>query len=148
MNARPYKLRMHFRFRTRTLRHTAFAVLLVWLFSVAAGVANACLLETPASSVVALRAAVLEPGHPHPLAGHTDDSDPAKVSCLKSCDGGNQALPKAQAGADHSDPGPAPLVTTLWTTSAKPVLASRQFDKLQVPIVGPPLRVRYSRLAL
>ena len=139
---------MPIHFRTRTLRNTAFAVLLVWLFSVAAGVANACLLETPALSAVASGAAVLEPGQPHALAGHADDSNPAKESCLKSCDVGTQALPKAQAGADQSDPGPAPLVTTLRAVSTKPAPASRQRNELQVPIVGPPLRVRYSRLAL
>lgn len=148
MRFRPRALPMHIHFQTRTLRRTAFAVLLVWLFSVAAGVANACLLETPAASVVVLKVAVPEPSHPHALAGHSGESDPAKESCLKSCDGSTQALPKAQAGVDQSDPGPAPLVTTLWTASTQPVLASRQFDKLQLPAVGPPLRVRYSRLAL
>ena len=151
MNVRPHDLPMHNHFRNRTLRNTASAVLLVWLLSVAAGVANACLLQTPSSSVVAPRAAVLEPGQPHALAGHSDDSDesdPARESCLKSCDGGTQALPKSQAWVDHSDPGPAPLVKTLWSASTRPVLASRQLDDLQVPIVGPPLRVRYARLAL
>ena len=135
---------MHIHFRTRTLRRTAFAVLLAWLFAVAAGVANACLLETPALGAVA----VLEPSHSHAFAGHAEASGAAKESCLKSCDGGTQALPKAQAGADQSDPGPAPLFTTLWTPSTRPVLASRQWHQLQLPIVGPPLRVRYSRLAL
>ena len=139
---------MHNYFRTRTLRNTASAVLLVWLLSVAAGVANACLLQTPSTSAVAPGVAVLEPGQPHALVGHADESDPARESCLKSCDGGTQALPKSQAWVDHSDPGPAPLVTTLWSASTRPVLASRQLDELQVPIVGPPLRVRYARLAL
>ena len=123
-------------------------MLLVWLFSVAAGVANACLVEAPAANVVVLKVAVPEPGHAHALAGHTGESDPAKESCLKSCDGTTQALPKAQACVDQSDPGPAPLVTTLWTAPTRPDLASRQFDKLPLPFVGPPLRVRYSRLAL
>ena len=139
---------MHIHFRTRTLRHTAFAVLLVWLFSVAAGVANACLLETPAAGAVVLQVAVLEPVQHHAVAGHSDDSDFAKESCLKSCDGGTQALPKAEAGVDQSDPGPAPLVTTLWTASSQPVLALHRLDDLQLPVVGPPLRVRYARLAL
>ena len=139
---------MHIHFRTRTLRRTAFAVLLAWLFAVAAGVANACLLETPALGAVALKVAVLEPSHPHALAGHAEASDAAKDSCLKSCDGGTQALPKAHAGVDQSDPGPASLFTTLWTPSTQPVLASRQWHQLQLPIVGPPLRLRYSRLAL
>ena len=139
---------IEFQFRTRTLRRTAFAVLLAWLFAVAAGVANACLLEAPAPGAVVLQVAVLEPVQHHAVAGDTDDSDFAKESCLKSCDGGTQALPKAQAGVDQSDPGPAPQVTTLWTTSTQPALALHRLDDLQLPIVGPPLRVRYSRLAL
>ena len=142
---------MDIHFRTRTLRRTAFAAfaaLLAWLFAVAAGVATACLLETPAVGAVVSKVAVLEPSHPHVLAGHAEESDSAKKSCLESCVGGTQVLPKAQAGADQSDPGPAPLFTTLWTASTEPVLASRQLHKLQLPIVGPPLRVRYSRLAL
>ena len=139
---------MHTHFRTRTLRSIAFAVLWVWLFSVAAGVANACMLEAPASRAGALKVAVLQPDHPHAAAGHSEHSQPAKDSCLKSCDGGTQALPKAQAAVDQTDPGPAPLITTLQAVSSEPALASRQLDELQVPIVGPPLRVRYSRLAL
>ena len=139
---------MDIHFRTRTLRRTAFAVLLAWLFAVAAGVANACLLETPALGAGVLKVAVLEPSHAHALAGPAEESDAAKESCLESCVGGTQVLPKAQAGADQSDPGPPPLFTTLWTAATKPVLASPQRHKLQLAIVGPPLRVRYSRLAL
>lgn len=133
---------------TRTPRSTAFAVLWVWLFSVAAGVANACLLETPASHSDAVSVVTVAHGHDH-ASGHAEGSQAHKQSCLKACDDGTKALPKAQAGVDQADPGPAPLVTTLWAVAtAQPVLASRQLDELQVPLVGPPLRVRYSRLAL
>ena len=133
---------------TRIPRSTAFAVLWLWLFSVAAGVANACLLETPESHANAARVAAVVHGHGH-ASGHTEDSDAPRQSCLKACDDGTKALPKAQAGVDQTDPGPAPLVATLWAgAAAQPVLALRQLDALQVPLVGPPLRVRFSRLAL
>ena len=138
---------MHTHFRTHTLRSIAIAMLMVWLFTVTAGVANACLLKTPELPAGALNVVVLVHAHQQG-AGPGDESKAAKQSCLKTCDDGTKALPKAQAGADQTDPGPAPLVTTLRAVSTKPVLASRQFDELQVRLVGPPLRVRYSRLAL
>ena len=147
---------MKFFANTRIKRNTALVALLVWLFALASSVANACFLETDKPHSVAAkestppasRAAAELPAQVGANAGHHDVSDSTKESCLKVCDDVTHSLPKAYSGVDHNDPGPAPLVTTLWTTSTKPVLASRQFDKLQVPIVGPPLRVRYSRLAL
>ena len=56
-------------------------------------------------------------------------------------------LPKVYSSVDHNDPGPAPLVTTLWTGSPYAVSVPHRVDDLAVPIVGPPLRLRYSRLA-
>ncbi len=140
---------------TRTKRHTALMVLLVWLFALASSVANACFLETDqpharaaktsaattAQAPAALRAPTAD-------AGHHDGSDGTKESCLKVCDDSTHTLPKAYAGVDHNDPGPAPLVATLWTESPDVVSAPRRLDDQAIPIVGPPLRVRYSRLAL
>ncbi len=42
----------------------------------------------------------------------------------------------------------APLVATLWTPSADVASVPRRLDDLQFHTGGPPLRVRYSRLAL
>ena len=70
----------------RTQRSPAFVALLVWLFALASGVANACLLELPDRHSNAVRAS-------HPTAKLVGDD-------------------------------------------------------LQLHTVGPPLRVRYSRLAL
>ena len=130
---------------TRTKRHTAFVVLLVWLFALASGVANACLLQTHElhSKVPAQLA-----DHLGASSGHHDDADNTKESCLKVCDDGTNAVPKSYSGQDHTDPGPAPWVTTLWTGSAHVVSAPRHLDDLAIPIVGPTIRVRYSRLAL
>ncbi len=123
---------------TRTQRNTAFLVLLVWLFALASGVANACFLEAPAGP------------HAHPVAsaGHHDDSNNAKESCLKVCADGTQTVPKVYSCVDHTDPGPASLFTTLWAEAMDVVAAPRRMDALAIPIVGPPLRVRYSRLVL
>ena len=141
---------------TRTKRNTAFVVLLVWLFALASSVANACFLETdePHSRAASKSAAttIQAPATLHAQmgidAGHHDDSDGTKESCLKVCDDGTHTLPKAQSGVDHTDPGPALLVATLWAGSANVVSTPRRMDDLAIPIVGPPLRVRYSRLAL
>jgi len=136
----------------RTKRNTAFVALLVWLFALASGVANACLPETHEPR--AMSAKESEPPTSHGTAeslarlganaGHHDDSDSTKDSCLKVCDGCTHTLPKAYSGVDHTDLGPPPLVTTLWTGSAPVASAPR----LAIPIVGPPFRVCYSRLAL
>ena len=141
---------------SRIRRNTAFAVLLVWLFALASGVANACFLETPElhsravkrSAPTTSEASAELVAHLGAPAGHDDDSDSAKESCLKVCDNGTHTLPNAYSGVDHTDPGPAPLVATLWTGSPHVVSAPRRLDDLAIPIVGPPFRVRYSRLAL
>jgi len=135
---------------TRAKRSTAFVMLLVWVFAVASGVANACLLEAPGSD------SHLGTGHvPDVSAGvaeaaddHDDDSVTSKESCLKVCDDGSQAPVKLHTGFDLTDPGVAPLVAVVWNSTAPVVWGHSSRVDLQPPIVGPPLRVRYSRLAL
>ena len=136
--------------------HAAFVVLLVWLFALASSAANACFLETdePHSRAAKKSAAttINAPTGSHAQlgtdAGHHDDSDGTKVSCLEVCADGTHTLPKAYAGVDHSDPGPASLVSTLWTESPNVVSAPRRLDDLAISLVRPPLRVRCSRVAL
>ena len=140
----------------RTKRHTAFVMLLVWPFALASSVANACFLETDqlhsgaakksaAVTVQALAGLYTQSGND---AGHHDGSGGTKKSCLKVCDYRTHTLLKACAGVDHTDPGPALLVATLWTETLNVALAWRRPHDAAIPIVGPPLRVRYSRLAL
>lgn len=141
---------------TQTKRNTAFAMMLVWVFALASGVANACFLETPGhhstavkgSAATANQARAESVAHLDVTAAHHDDADSTKESCLKVCDDGTHSLPKAYSGVDHADPGPPTLVMTLWTGSMPVVSAPRRVDDLAIPILGPPLRVRYSRLAL
>ena len=140
----------------RAKRTTAFVVLLVWLFAVASGVANACLLEAPgvhshgatARWAKTGQAPVQLAGHAGAVDDHDDDSDSPKESCLKVCDDGSKAPVKLHTGFDLTDPGMAPLVAVAWN-AASPVVSGpcRRVD-LQPPIAGPPVRVRYSRLAL
>ena len=108
---------------TRTKRDIAFAMLLVWVFALASGVANACFLETPDHHATALKAAAAMANQaPAELAhldtaGHHNDSNSTKESCLKVCDDGTHTLPKGYSGVDLTDPGQPSLVTTLWTGS-------------------------------
>ena len=140
---------------SRSKRNTAFVVLLVWLFALASSLANACLLEPhePHPTVTGDALATTNHGRGEFLskmgheAGHHHDSDPSKESCLKACDDGTRTLPKAHSGVDVTDRGPALLVTTLWLASHA-VSALRRAHDRAVPVVGPPLRHRFSRLAL
>jgi hypothetical protein len=138
---------MKFLSTTRTKRSTAIVMLLVWLFALASGVANACLLATPQSHSNVASAAVPATSHATAeLVGH--DSDTWKESCLKACDDGARTLPNAKAGVDQTDPSSAPLVATLWAASTPIASVPRRLDDRQLHTVGPPLRIRFSRLAL
>lgn len=146
---------MNFFAHTRTKRNTAFAMLLVWLFAMASGVANACLLQThEPHSMIEVSAATKSQAHAvlldhlGTIAGHDEDSGSSKESCLKACDDGTHTLFKAHSGVDQTNPGLAPLVTTLWTGLPTVVATSHRLDDLAIPPVGPPFRVRYSRLVL
>jgi len=140
---------------TRAKRITAFVVLLVWLFALASGVANACLLGargthghgTTVSTSETPTASAISAGHVGAVASHDAGSGFPKAPCLKVCDDGSQSLVKQQATFDLTDPGLALLVAVVWTAAVPAVAAPRRMDDLQ-PTPGLPIRVRYSRLAL
>ena len=140
---------------TDTKRKCALSMLLVWLFALASGIANGCILETPESHSREEKGMAATTSHaPDELvallgtdACHHNGSDSTKESCLKVCDDGTLTLPKAYSGVDHADLGSAPLVATLWTGLPAVIPALRRHD-LAEPKAAPPLRVRYSRLAL
>lgn len=141
---------------THTKRHTVFLVLLVWLFALASGVANACLLEarqthshiaTAASSEAATHASVILPGHTGVVAGGVDESH-FKAPCLKVCDDGSRSFPKLDSTVTQADPGPALPVLILWNavTPLVPALRHRNHEQPATPEL--PVRVRFSRLAI
>ena len=147
---------------TRTRHRVAFAVLLVWLFAVASGVASACLLQAsdgqPAPGVHAHRAmaasaatgdpTAVPAGHVEAGDGHHEDTRAAAPLCLKVCDEGSTALLKLQAPVDLSDPGMAPLVAVVWNPAAPGTSGSCWRVDAQPLPAGPPVRDRYCRLAL
>lgn len=141
---------------TRALRNTAFMVLLVWLFALASGVANACLLEArethvhvgTAGASESAYAPTIVPGHAGAVADGADDSSHFKPPCLKVCDDGSRSFPKQESTVDQFDPGPAPVVLVLWSAVAPVVPMLGQIDDVHPVMPGLPIRVRFSRLAL
>lgn len=141
-------------FSTRAKRHTALLVLLGWLFALASGVVNACLLEARATHAHAASIqgtetaqAFVSPAHAGAVADH-DDSHAAKALCLKVCDDGARSLSKQDLKAFQADPGPAPLMSTFWTALTPVATTHRRWNGAYPDFAERPVRVRYSRLAL
>lgn len=145
----------------RTRRRTAMAMLLVWLFALASGVDNACMLQNTGTHVHArvdenvavgpsAQATGITAGHLGVVASHDGDSDPSKPSCLKACDEGTHSLvTKAPSGLDLTDPGFAPFTAIVWIALPSVDTAPRRdIDARPPPPSGPPARLRFSRLAL
>lgn len=132
----------------RTRHHIALVVLLAWLFALASGVANACLLEERGTHAHDAPAAVVSAGHAGAVAGHADDSHGAKANCLKVCSDGAQSPTTPDLKAVQADIGLAPVVAVLWNPAA-PLAAGPHRVTDDPPLAaGPPIRVRFSRLAL
>lgn len=142
----------------RAKRNTTLVALLVWLFALGSGMANACLLEAPGTHrhVAAAHSSASPHTHTDHAAAdhagavddHDDDCDGAKDSCLKACDDGSNAPVKLQNSPHPADPCLASLVVFTWNAMTPIVSAPSRFNALQVPVVGPPFRVRYARLTL
>ena len=137
-----------------TTRKAVAMVLLAWLFALASGVANACLLESPATHahVVAAasggaRVSAVMAGHTGAIADDGDESSTAKAACLKVCDESSNAL-ATQLSRALADTGPAPLVKVLWPVAAADRVAPSPPDDPGPAAHELPLRLRYSRLAL
>ena len=152
-------MRNMLRSNSRNRRHTAWMMLLVWLFTLASGAANACVMEARGSHshgapTVHLAATDVgietAPGHAAGTAhdGHGTDTESTKESCLEACDAGAQSLLKQPSSLDSPHLELAPFAVTAW--AAEPdvsTLVGRAHD-LRLPEHGPPVRVLFSRLAL
>lgn len=154
---------MHF--DRRRLRRTVCVTLAAWLFALTAGVVNACVL-TPHSD--ALRAAVLETHrenlarqepagspaqagdneHRGARAGHTQDAGgAAKGDCVKFCDDESSALAKYNAPILDLGAGVA-TVFEPWSAAVSISGAEARRSLERLPAQGPPLILRFLRLAL
>ena len=131
--------------------NAAHLMLAMWVFVLASGFANACLLKGPATVFNKLAVKVgnaygasAASDHLEPIDHHGDKS--SRAPCLKACDEGAQAL-QAHPGADPVNPGSAPLVAIVWEPI--PVTSTpHQIADSQLSWRDPPQRIRYSRWAL
>ena len=122
-----------------TKRHSAWMMVLVWLFTLAAGAANACVLEARASH---------NHGADTVYDEHDTDTQSTKQSCLKACDAGAQSLLKQPSSLDSPHLKPVPFAVTAWAANLHvSTLVARAHD-WRLPEHGPPVRVLFSRLAV
>ena len=144
-------------FNSRSKRNTACVVLWMWLFALAAGAANACLIQPEkmhdhgsevAHSSAAEKRHAVSAVHVDAIPEHRPELETSKSQCLKVCDDSSQSLPKQQVGFDLTHPVLVPLIAVAWI-KATPEVSARGLAVVQrPPDPGLPIRVRLSRLAL
>ena len=131
-------------------------VLLAWLFAMAAGWANACLLQergthwhgpsddgSPTAQVPHV-----SPGHVGVDADHAENAGPGKSACLKVCADDSESVIKLASSVDLADVTMALPVSLVWPA---PLAVAQQDNAglaLPEPSPGVPLRTRFVRLAL
>ena len=148
------------RFLNRRTKHTTTAlVLIAWLFALAAGIANACLLEQARGTHSHSHAAGIEQlPHPHAVTalsaqateveGDADQSPAAKALCLDACDERTHYLPKQDSSLDPPDLAPLTVFAVVWIASQPIASAVRVEPDNHADPFGIPIRLRYSRLTL
>lgn len=133
----------------RRLRRWAAQVLLVWLFGLAMGVANACALGEPAhhrSDVATAPASDAVQKHEH----GNEQGDLAKVNCLDFCEKSSIGAPQLKVVGDGLAALGFALPVSHTLSAAGP--AEHSVDQLVVDSPnlpgGPPPRIAFQRLAL
>lgn len=134
-------------------RSTACAVLLVWVFALLSGVANACLTELRNESAH-VGPHTTQVGHPTQAAVNSYTADqadqaqhdvpPDQALCQKSCDASSQMLLKQPSKVDSPDQ--LTVASPIYMTTRGLHLALAALAA--VPPFSPPPRVQFSRLAL
>jgi len=133
----------------RRLRRWAAQVLLVWLFGLAMGVANACALGEPVhhrSDAATTAASQTAQKHLH----GDEQGDAAKVNCLEFCEKSSIGAPQLKVAGDAlAALGLAPPVSDFLLMSglAEPTVVRLVVDSPHLP-GGPPPRIAFQRLAL
>jgi hypothetical protein len=146
---------MQFRATTHR-RRTALAVLLVWLFGIGSGWANACLLqersthshESPVDSLPAHQVWHLSPAHLGGDLDHPENGEAAKSACLKVCGDSTQSIVKQATDLELSHVVMAPPLVVNWPAPLTASVTHIAWLQWPAPRPGVPLRTRFSRLAL
>lgn len=118
----------------------------MWLFSVAAGVANACALGEPARQADGHHAASEVSSHHH----GDDEGGFARLNCLDFCEKSSVAAPQLKLVDDATlflGCALAPVAYLSAPHPAEPVVDWLVVDSPHLR-GGPPLRIAYQRLAL
>lgn len=134
-------------------------MLVVWLFTLASGTVNACLLEARVShsqGTLAVQLPATDAVHGiaqnHAVGTVHDEYDPAaepaKQSCLKACEEGTLSLLKQPSSLDTPHLVLAHFVSAAWFAERHVSTLFSRANDLRIPEYGPPIRVLYSRLAL
>lgn len=131
----------------RRLRRWAAQVLLVWLFGLAMGVANACALGESAHHRADAKVATSVPEHHH----GDEQGNAAKVSCLDFCEKSSIGAPQLKVVVDDGSAvlGFALPVSDTFAVSGltEPTVGRLLVDSPHLP-GGPPPRIAFQRLAL
>jgi len=141
---------------TRAKRRTVYTLLLVWLFALGSGWANACLLQerethwhgASEDASLTARHSRVPPGHVGVDSEHAENAGPAKSACLKACGDDTQTVVNLASSVDLANIAMAPPTVLTW---ADPLAAAEQANawlEFRAPSPGVPLRTRFSRLAL
>lgn len=134
-------------------RNTAVVVLLLWVFALASGVANACLLEAhdvyPRTDVMEAVEGIATSEFAHGKAVEIDHkTDHSKTPCQNFCDEESKLLIKQHYSGSQPDLAPVSLIAVLWNSSGTTRLENLCKTDTQPAAYGLALRVRYSRLTL
>ena len=133
-------------------------MLVVWIFGLVSGMANACLLAHPGAATHEKTPTQFEQhqgkhasvaGHSHIQASpaQTDDARTPKQTCLRACDDSSRSLPKKYP-IGQVDPGLPIVVAVLWSLVEPAYLADQPSNNAQRVVSHVPLRHRFSNLAL
>lgn len=148
----------------RTEQRTVMVMLVAWVFALAAGVVNACVLQVKvpahhqgqqpmdsASTVIETHAdlSVLPQTGAHaPADDPSSDADSGKAHCKSFCDSEASAAAVKQQGHDITDLAQAPM-HVLAAAPYFPLLATakQSFDD-RPPPPGAPMVIRFLRLTI
>lgn len=126
----------------KQLHRWAARLLLVWLFGVVAGVANACAMGFSSGAEEAVAAAV--PSHHH----DADEDDHAKGNCHDFCRKASVTVPSPQSAPDKVTLAALPLFASIAPAPELPPMVSFWSDMPPDRQSAPPISILFLRLAL
>ena len=143
----------------RTRCNATFFAILVWALALVFGTTNACLLKASVHQPNTATSHLPDGGHADAHAHHAalmdaitidanHDADASRALCIKACDDNGTALVKLPFGVDLLGSNVLSVVVFAWSAAAQNAYLPNRFNEHEIPIVGPPFRLRYSRLAL